>query len=269
MFRRSLIVAACVAIGAVVYLASVHVAAIERADVHTLAGFMGLASLPGAWAATWLVHLFDPAPFAILSGSLTLAAIAANRVKAGVAAFGLMLGANVTTQLLKPLLAVQRDYPAGHVMGPEAFPSGHTTAVMSFALALIIISPARLRPLAAAAGGLLTVATVYSILILGWHYPSDVIGGLLVATTWACAAGAALKADVRPSFSGPALAGTLLTAAAAFAVLARPADAVAYASANTTFVLGALAIAAATLALSGSAPAPRAARRDRSRRARG
>ena len=37
--------------------------------------------------------------------------------------------------------------PAGHFMGPAACPSGHTTAVMSLALALVIVAPPRLRPL--------------------------------------------------------------------------------------------------------------------------
>ncbi len=181
-----------------------------------------------------------------------------------------MLGAGVTTQVLKPLLAFQRDYPPDHFMGPVAYPSGHTTAVMSLALALIIVSPPRLRPLAAAAGGLLTVATVFGILVLGGHYPSDIVGGLLVATTWACVATAALRLELAPSLSGAALGAFVLAAAGIFVVALRPADAFAYAAANTTFVFGALAIAAGALVLSGSVPAPTGAlRRPRSPRARG
>ena len=45
------------------------------------------------------------------------------------------------------------------------------------------------------------------------------------------------------------------------AVLSRPEAAATYAVANTTFVVGALAIAAAALVLSGSVPAPTGARR--------
>ena len=93
---------------------------------------------------------------------------------------------------------MQREYPVWHYMGPEAYPSGHTTAVMSLALALVIVAP-RWRPLAAAGGGLLTVATVFSILVHGGHYPSDIIGGFLVATGWAYLASAALRVEARPS----------------------------------------------------------------------
>ena len=124
--------------------------------------------------------------------------------------------------------------------------------------------------LAAAGGGLLTVATVFSILVLGSHYPSDIVGGLLVATAWASVATAVLRLELKPSLGGAALGAFVLAAAGAFVVALRPADALAYAAANTTFVVGALAIAAGALVLSGSVPAPTGAqRRPRSPRARG
>ena len=109
------------------------------------------------------------------------------------------------------------------------------------------------------------------MLMLGSHYPSDIVGGLLVATTWACVASAALRLELAPSLSGAALGAFVLGGGrAAVAVALRPADAFAYAAANTTFVFGALAIAAGALVLSGSVPAPTGARRrPRSPRARG
>ena len=256
----------CVVAGAVLYLA-IHVQVVADAELRVLEGFMGL---PGREYAFDLVSFFNPAPFAVLSGSLVVGALVARQPRAATAALLTTVGAGVTTQLLKPLLAFQRDFPPMHFMGPVAYPSGHTTAVMSLALALIIVSPARLRPLAAAAGGLVTVATVFSILVLGSHYPSDIVGGLLVATGWACLASAALRLELKPSLSGAALGAFVLAAAGAFVVALRPASAFAYASANTTFVFGALAIAAGALVLSGSAPAPRGApRHPRSPRARG
>ncbi|HWK28132.1 MAG TPA: phosphatase PAP2 family protein [Solirubrobacter sp.] len=262
MFRLAS-AAACVLAGALVYLAAVHVGFVATADLRVLEGFMGL---PGEQFARPLVSLFDPGSFAVLAGALVAAALLAGRIKPALVAATIMLGAGVTTQVLKPLLAVQRDYPEFHYMGPVAFPSGHTTAAMSFALALIVVAPARLRPLAVAVGGLLTVAVMFSLLELGSHYPSDVIGGLLVATGWACLASAAPRLSLR----GPALAAAVLGVAAAVLVALRPEAVLAYASANTTFVLGALAIAAGALVLSGSVPAPTAApRRPRSPRARG
>ena len=204
MVRRPLLIAVlCAALAAVVYVVAIRVPVAREADLRTLEGFMGLWTVPGASYADAFVSLFDRLPFALLAVALVACAVVAGRAREGAAAFAAMLGAGVTTQLLKPLLATQRDFPLGHYMAPEAWPSGHTTAVMSFALALAIVAPPRLRPLAAASGALLTVGTVYSILILGSHYPSDVIGGFLVATAWACVAVIPLRPEARPSLRRP------------------------------------------------------------------
>jgi membrane-associated phospholipid phosphatase len=262
MLRRPLLsTLVCALLAAAVYLAVVHVPEVQRADLRTLEGFMGLWVLPGAHYSLDLVQLFNPLPFAVLAVSLVMWAIAAGRPRAAAVALLTMVGAGVTTQLLKPLLATQRDYPVWHWMGPEAYPSGHTTAAMSFALALVIVSSPRWRPLAAAAGGLLTVGMAFSLLVLGSHYPSDVAGGILVATGWACLSTAALRLELRPTVRGPALAAAILGGAGVLAVLSRPGEAYAYAAANTTFVAGALLLFGAALALSGSVPAPIGARR--------
>jgi membrane-associated phospholipid phosphatase len=259
--------AVCVVLGAVVYLAAVHVHGVAVADLQTLRGFEGL---PGKQFSADLTKNFNPGPFVVIALALVAIAFVAGRRRAAVAAFITIAGASVSTQILKPLLSTPRDFPELHYEPAIAFPSGHTTAVMSLSLALIMIAPARWRPLATAVGGLLTVATVFSILSLSSHYPSDIVGGLLMASAWACVASAAVRLELKPSFGGPALAAIVLGAAAFGAVLTRPAEALAYAQANTTFVFGALAIAAGALVLSGSVPAPKAARmRPRSPHARG
>ena len=262
MSRRPLLISLWCAVAFVAaYVAFVHVPEMRAVDLRVLEGFMGLSTLPGAQFGDDIVLLFDPAPFAALVLGIVAAAFLLGRPKAGLLAAGAMLAANVSTQVLKPLLAIQRDFPFDHAMGPEAYPSGHTTAVMSFALALVIIAPPRLRALAATLGGVLTVVTVFSIMMLGWHYPSDIVGGLLVATFWACLAVIPLRAELRaPTLRASARAGAVLLGGAALLVLTRPAAAVDYAAANTTWVLGAVAIAAAALVLSGSVPAPTAAR---------
>jgi membrane-associated phospholipid phosphatase len=267
--RRPLLIAVA---AAVVYLLATRVPALRAADLRTLEGFMGLGPLPAAEQAYRLVGLFDPAPFAVLVAGVVAAAFLLDRFKIGLLAAGAMVGAAVTSQILKDLLAVQRGFPLGHPMGPEAWPSGHSTAVMSFALALVLIAPPSRRWLAAAAGGVLTVATVYGLLINGWHYPSDVIGGFLVATFWASLAVIPLRARERVSWGAPLIAASVLAVAGVLVVASRPGAAATYAVDNTTFVAGALAIAFAALALSGSVLAPTGARAPapaRSPRARG
>ncbi|MDA0181959.1 phosphatase PAP2 family protein [Solirubrobacter phytolaccae] len=260
--RRPLLLALwCAVLFVAAYVGFVHVPALRDADLRVLEGFMGLWSLPGAQFGDDLVLAFDPAPFAAMVLGVVAVAHLLGRTRAGLLAAGAMLAANVSTQILKPLLAIQRDFPLDHFMGPEAYPSGHTTAVMSFALALVIIAPPRWRALVATFAGLLTVLTTFSIMMLGWHYPSDIVGGLLVATFWACLVVIPLRAEVRaPSLRASARAGAVLVGGAALLALTRPAAAVDYALANTTWLLGAVAIAVAALVLSGSVPAPTAAR---------
>src|SRR5262245_27345035 len=109
-------VAACALVFLATY-AAVHVGAVADAELRVLAGFMGL---PGKAYASDLVSMFNPAPYAVLSLSLVGGALAARRPRAAAAALVTMLGAGVTTQVLKPLLAFQRDFPPGHFMGPVA-----------------------------------------------------------------------------------------------------------------------------------------------------
>src|SRR5581483_2369613 len=54
--------------------------------------------------------------------------------------------------------------------------------------------PARLRPAAAALGASLAIAVGYSVVAGGLHYPSDVLGGFLMAATWTLAVVAGLLA---------------------------------------------------------------------------
>jgi membrane-associated phospholipid phosphatase len=258
--------------GIVVYLLATRVEVFRTADLRTLEGFMGLGPLPLARHSQSLISLFDPGSYAVLVLGVIAAAGLLGRLRIGLLAAAMMVAAGASSQVLKVLLAVQRDYPPGHYMGAEAWPSGHSTAVMAFALALVLIAPPSRRWLAAAVGGVLTVATVYGILINGWHYPSDVLGGLLLATFWASLAVLPLRSRERVSWRAPVIAGAVLAFGGLVAVLSRPEAAATYAVENTTFVFGALAIALTALVLSGSVLAPTAARPGppgRSRHARG
>ena len=61
VIRRPLLAAAaCALLAATVYLAVVHVPALQRADLRTLEGFMGLQGLSGSGLALEVVPLFIP-----------------------------------------------------------------------------------------------------------------------------------------------------------------------------------------------------------------
>ena len=98
------------------------------------------------------------------------------------AAVLVVAGANVTTQLLKVLLAHPRVKLAigGDPFQPNTFPSGHTTGAASIAIAYAFVVPAALRNLTLTLGAAFTLAVGSSVVVIGWHYPSDVLGGVLV-----------------------------------------------------------------------------------------
>ena len=112
-------------------------------------------------------------------------ALLRGRPRVALAVGAIILGANMTTEVLKHLLSAPRAgslFPGGVApVSPRSLPSGHSTAAMSLALASVLAAPARLRPAVAALGASLAIAVGYSLLATGVHFPSDVSGGFLVA----------------------------------------------------------------------------------------
>jgi membrane-associated phospholipid phosphatase len=257
---------------ALTWFAAFHVGFVEHADRSILRGFVGLHRPRVNQVANFVANLCSPNPYVYLAAAPVLIALLRRRPRVAVALGVILLGANETTQLLKPLLAHPRPTfglpPVGTGL-TAAWPSGHATAAMSLALCLVIAVPARLRPLVAALGAAFAVAVCYAFLTLEWHFPTDVLGGFLVAATWTLAGVAALSAleARRPragsrkagALSTPAsLRGTLGPPAAALAAgicligvvaLVRPHAVVSYARAHEAFMLGAGAIAVLGLVL--------------------
>lgn len=153
-----------------------------------------------------VTDLANPAPFAVLSIVVTAIAFFMRSRREAVAVAVLLLGANVSTQILKPILASPRGTLGGYILGPEAFPSGHATASMSLALAAVLVARRRSRPFAALAGATFAIAVGFSLVAIDAHFPSDVAGGYLMAGGWCFAAlGALGLADRRfPRAEAPA-----------------------------------------------------------------
>jgi membrane-associated phospholipid phosphatase len=170
------------------WFAAFHIGIVERADASVLRGFVGLRRPIIDRIANAIANLCDPKPYVVLAAAVVLAALIRRRGHVAVAVGGIMLAANLTTQFLKPALGQLHPVPleAGTItVGAGAWPSGHATAAMSLALCAVLAVGARWRPLVAAAGAAFAVAVCFSFLTLKWHYPSDVLGGYLVAGTGA------------------------------------------------------------------------------------
>jgi membrane-associated phospholipid phosphatase len=249
----------CVLSTMVVWLLAFHTGAGARIDRSVLGGFMGLRGSRVEPLGDAASHLADPTPFAVLALVLVSVAVARRRPRHALVVVVVLAGANVTTQLLKPLMTAARPADASSVAPLAGWPSGHSTAAMSLALCLVLVAPARWRPLAAAAGGVFAVAQAYGLLVMGWHYPSDVVGGFGVATGWLALALAAVgvatgrNEERRPGgrtvFAPAAVAALAGAVLAAAAVALRPALALAYAEEHTQFVAAAIVLGAAGLAL--------------------
>src|SRR5579871_339221 len=252
------------------WVLALHVGPFERADQAILKGFLDLSSRQRInHLAQFIADLCNPSPYVYLAAVPLIAAVVRRRGRVFLAIAAILLGANVTTQLLKPLLAQPRAHSlfAGPApVNPGSWPSGHATAAMALALCCVLAAPARWRPLAASVGAAFAVAVSYSFLTLGWHYPSDVFGGFLVAGTWTMLAVAGVyAADLRwPRGARPepgrrlsiaqALAPQAALAAGTVALggllaLARPHQVVSYARGHEAFVVGAAAIGVLALAV--------------------
>jgi membrane-associated phospholipid phosphatase len=249
----------CAVLAAAAWVVCFHVPAVSRLDSAVLDGFHRLERPQTVGPATLLEGLVDPWPFLALGCTLIAAAAARGRVRLALAVAALLAGANLTTQVLKPALAGLNaaHAPASSPVALASWPSGHTTAAMSLVLCLVLVVPVRRRPLVGAAGGLLVVGVVFSMLIQNGHYPSDVIGGFLVAAGWGLGVLAALsRSPVQETHARGvrlvwpvAAAGATLATLATLVVLTRPDGALAYAQAHTAFLVGAAAIAVAGLAV--------------------
>lgn len=142
-----------------------------------------------------IARLADPAPLLLMLVGVVLLAVSRGGKREAVAAVAIVVGANVTTQLLKGLLAHPRTQAYGEpaAVWSDAFPSGHATAAASIALALVLAAPRGWRPLAAFVGAGFALGVGVAVVVMQWHFASDVAGAFLVVACWGFAALAALR----------------------------------------------------------------------------
>lgn len=268
MTRRTgislLIAAACAAAIGLIGLLALGVGAVHDGDAAVLHAFTSLDG-PGIHRGFWLIaHLADPLPYALAGLILVGVALACGKGWRALAVVTLLLGTGGSTQVLKDIVADPRSqgWLDIHQFGPTVaeWPSGHSTAAMTLALCAVLVAPPALRAATAVAGGLFAVGVGYAVLVLGWHFPSDVIGGFLMAGLWTALAVAALGPleERAPSdVVSPPIAATLAKAVAGVAalavgvILAAYGDALAgYALERPSIILGAGTIAALAATLS-------------------
>jgi membrane-associated phospholipid phosphatase len=259
--------AACFVAFAAVLACAYAVGPIGRLDAAALEGLRSLDNSVTHWPARIAVHSADPLPMILIFGALFAWAWRRGRRREAIAAVVLVGLGNLVTLGLQAALAHPRFHQSlgTNQVGAAAFPSGHAVSSMLIALAAVLVAPARARLTVAAIAAAYVIAVSTSLLVLSWHFPSDVLGGLLFATgafflvvaalheeTARRAGAAAEKARLALSrrFAGGAVA--MLTAAAVIA-LSRADDIAAFARSHTAGAATALVITVISAGLLASA----------------
>ncbi|MFB9547529.1 phosphatase PAP2 family protein [Micromonospora sagamiensis] len=135
-------------------------------------------------------------------------ALLRRRIALALTATALIVGANVTTQLLKRGLD-RPEYgidPQRAEVG-NSLPSGHACVAASVAVALVLVLPRKVRVLGAFLGAGYAAVNGVATLSAGWHRPSDAVAAFLVVGGWAALGGLLLlftqreQAQVEPADS--------------------------------------------------------------------
>jgi membrane-associated phospholipid phosphatase len=117
---------------------------------------------------------------AVLLGCLTVAVVR-RRLGLGLIAVAIVVGANLSTQVLKHLIFSRPHLGHGWT---NSLPSGHTTVVTSLALAALLVTPRAWRGVVSVGASVAVAAAGVGTVVAGWHRPSDVIAGYAVCLVW-------------------------------------------------------------------------------------
>ncbi len=171
---------------AVVLLAAFSLYTVVGQSVDTLVMYAFAAHLPFLKVLDFLLHTLVSTPALLFVTAVMAVAIVIRRRFAlfwRVAA--VLVLANGTTQLLKMAL-IRPNLGVGHPLA-NSYPSGHVTLVASIMLVLVAAVPPRYRTATAIFGWALTTVVGMTVMGLGWHRLSDVLGAVLVAFAFAVA----------------------------------------------------------------------------------
>ncbi|MFN8195323.1 MAG: diacylglycerol kinase family protein [Nocardioidaceae bacterium] len=135
----------------------------------------------------WIEIGFATVAMTTYTTVLTLALVAKRHLRAGIYVAGVMIATSLTTTVAK--LAFDRQRPEWQdtigLYHSRSFPSGHASSVAALAgvvmvLTLMLVRRRGLRRLVYLAAVLVTVVVMLDRVMLGRHFPTDVVGGALL-----------------------------------------------------------------------------------------
>jgi membrane-associated phospholipid phosphatase len=189
----------CLLLGACVYVVAFASARARGLDAQTL-GPGGSITVPDVQkTSALLVNTIDIASLLVLGPGIVAIGLLRRRRDLAIASLAILVGANATALALKTFL--QRLDPLGDdrlraLHG--SFPSGHATAAMSLAFALIVVFPPAWQLKVVLVGAAYATCIGVSLMAQGWHMGSDVAGGFLTAGAGAGVAAAFVSPNRTP-----------------------------------------------------------------------
>lgn len=138
-----------------------------------------LIDIVGPGELAWLLVTPSEPQVLLPVGTLVVAVCLAQRRWRGavLAAVAPLLAVALNTWALKPAFDRMSE-------GNLVYPSGHTVSIVAVcAMVVLLARPGVARWVAAVAGGLTSLAVGVGLVVLGFHYPTDVLGGATFALT--------------------------------------------------------------------------------------
>jgi len=188
---------ACVLALVVVWALADHVQAVRSFEVHLLGDCTSLRGPRVEDALNALQALVSPGVYALWIVVIVVFELVRGRRREAIALGAVMVLAPVSAELLKPVVGLDHEQIGRLGVEPGSWPSGHAAGALALVLCVVLIVPARVRPVVAVLGGLGVLAIGCSLLILEQHMLSDVVGGYLIAVLWMALALAALRTAER------------------------------------------------------------------------
>jgi len=207
----------CLALAVAVYVVAFDAARGRSWDAHVLHAATADRSIPSVRSASaTLIDTIDIGSLILLGGGIVAAALLLGRVRAAIEAALVIVFANASTQVLKPLLGHVEPFGRRGELG-SSFPSGHSTVAMSIALAAVLAAPTAWKLVVSFAGAAYAAGVGISLLVQASHYPSDVAGAFLLTGAWAGAIAALFPHRPQPPEPRAIRAGFVAAGAAAVA----------------------------------------------------
>lgn len=180
---------ACILVAAGAYLVFVRTRWGQSVDQAVLQG-RDVTNARTRHAAARILQTISVGSLGLGALGLAFIGVLRNRWRLALAVLTSVMGAVITTELLKHVILSRPSLVAEQLYPVNSLPSGHTTVATALAAGLVLVASHRYRAAAVIVGTLYAGGVGVSNVVLAAHRPSDIVAGYAVAVGWA--AGVAL-----------------------------------------------------------------------------